>query len=133
MVSGLKSIEHQSSIVETYFTCCKIMNAESPDNERIERIRRKLTEEFHKPISDSDREKYLPGILFRRNGVIHLTRLNNTPFMMNAELIETVEATPDTIISLVTGRKYIVLESVEEVREKCVSYKREIFQDIRAE
>ncbi|MBN2326261.1 MAG: flagellar FlbD family protein [Candidatus Omnitrophica bacterium] len=65
--------------------------------------------------------------------MIHLTRLNNTPFMMNAELIETVEATPDTIISLVTGRKYIVLESVEEVREKCVSYKREIFQDIRAE
>ncbi|MGC9328819.1 MAG: flagellar FlbD family protein [Candidatus Hinthialibacter sp.] len=105
----------------------------SPDNERIERIREELSEEFQKPISDVERERRLPGMLFRRNGVIHLTKLNNTPFMMNAELIETVEATPDTIISLVTGRKYIVRESVEEVREKCISYKREIYQNWRVE
>lgn len=109
------------------------MNLESTNNKRIERIRKKLTEDFNKSISDSEREKYLPGIQFRRDGVIHLTKLNNAPFMMNAELIETVEATPDTIISLVTGRKYIVRETVEEVRERCISYKREIFQDFRAE
>ncbi|HQH74687.1 MAG TPA: flagellar FlbD family protein, partial [bacterium] len=39
---------------------------------------------------------------------------------------ETVEATPDTVITLVTGRKYIVREPVDQVREKCIAYKREI-------
>ncbi|MBD3265615.1 flagellar protein FlbD [bacterium] len=58
--------------------------------------------------------------------MIHLTKLNGTAFVLNGELIETIEATPDTIISLVTGRKYIVRESVEDVRGKCIDYKQQI-------
>ncbi len=93
---------------------------------RLQRIRQELTEEFQKPIPDSEIAKFMPGIVYRRNGVISLTKLNNTPFMLNSELIETVEATPDTVISLVTGRKYIVREPVEEVRKRCIAYKQEI-------
>lgn len=102
------------------------------DDERLQQIREKLTAEFKKPIPEAEIRKYLPGIAYRRSGVIHLTKLNNTPFVLNAELIETVEATPDTIISLVTGRKYLVRESVDEVREKCISYKKEITQPFTA-
>ncbi|RJP31764.1 MAG: flagellar protein FlbD [Candidatus Omnitrophota bacterium] len=59
--------------------------------------------------------------------MIELTKLNGTVYVLNADLIETLESTPDTVISLVTGRKYIVRESLDEVRKKCISYKREIY------
>ena len=61
--------------------------------------------------------------------MIKLTRLDGEPFVLNAELIETMEATPDTVISMVTGRKYIVRESVDEIRQKTIEYKREILKD----
>ena len=102
------------------------------DEKRLQQIRKELTAEYQKPIPEAEIRKYLPGIAYRRSGVIHLTKLNNTPFMLNAELIETVEATPDTVISLVTGRKYLVLEPVDEVREKCITYKKEITQTFSA-
>lgn len=105
------------------------MVLEPLNEQRLERIREELTKEFDKPIAESIIKKYMPGMLYRRNGVIDLTKLNNTSFLLNGELIETVEATPDTIITLVTGRKYIVRESVEEVRAKCIAYKREIRQN----
>lgn len=47
--------------------------------------------------------------------MISLTRLNGTPFVLNALLIETVEATPDTVITLTTGKKFMVQEDVPEV------------------
>ncbi|WP_281887624.1 flagellar FlbD family protein [Paenibacillus sp. YYML68] len=47
--------------------------------------------------------------------MISLTRLNGKPIMLNALLIETIEETPDTMISLVNGKKIIVLETVPEV------------------
>lgn len=109
------------------------MILEPIDEERLAQIREELSEEFKKPITDSVIKDWMPGILYRRNGVIHLTKLNNTPFVLNAELIETIESTPDTIITLVTGRKYIVRESVEEVREKCLVYKGEIGQNRNSE
>jgi len=43
--------------------------------------------------------------------MIQVTRLNGTKFHLNALLIETVEETPDTIITLTTGRKFIVIEN----------------------
>ena len=43
--------------------------------------------------------------------MIEVTRLNGTTVLINAELIELVEETPDTVISLTTGRKLIVKES----------------------
>ena len=50
--------------------------------------------------------------------MIELTRLNGKAFSLNALYIETVEAFPDTTITLTTGRKFIVLETEEQVRQK---------------
>jgi len=102
---------------------------DSVDEARIDRIRARLEKEFEKPVPEEEIRKYLPGVPVRSSGVIQLTKLNGKPFMLNSELIETFEATPDTVISLVTGRKYIVKESVEEVRDKYISFKREILRD----
>ena len=59
--------------------------------------------------------------------MIHLTRLNRISLVLNAELIETIEVTPDTLISLTTGQKLVVLESAEEVVKRVVEYRRAIY------
>jgi len=58
--------------------------------------------------------------------VIRLTRINHVPLVLNADLIEHVEVTPDTVISLTTGQKFVVLESPEEVIERVIEYRRAI-------
>jgi flagellar protein FlbD len=58
--------------------------------------------------------------------MIQLTRLNHVPLIVNAELIEHVEVTPDTVVALTTGQKFLVLESAEEVVEKVLQYRRAI-------
>jgi flagellar protein FlbD len=58
--------------------------------------------------------------------MIHVTRLNHTPVVLNCDLIEHVETTPDTVISLTTGQKLMVLESAEEIIERVVKYRRAI-------
>jgi flagellar protein FlbD len=47
--------------------------------------------------------------------MIRVTRLNGTPIHVNAVLIETIEETPDTIITLTTGKKFMVLEKAPDV------------------
>lgn len=59
--------------------------------------------------------------------MIEVTRLNGTTLMINAELIEFVEETPDTVISLLDGKKIIVKESRQAVKNLVILYKREIF------
>jgi flagellar protein FlbD len=59
--------------------------------------------------------------------MIQVTRLNGTRFFVNAELIEFVEGTPDTIISLSNGIKIIVKESPQAVVEAIVSYRRDVY------
>ena len=59
--------------------------------------------------------------------MIELTRFNDTQFTLNADIIETVEETPDTVITLTTGRKVIVKESRQEVTHLVKIYKNEIF------
>ena len=59
--------------------------------------------------------------------MITLTRINGKDVVLNADLIEIVETTPDTIITLTTGRKYIVKEPVEDIVEKVLEYRRLIF------
>lgn len=59
--------------------------------------------------------------------MITITRLSGTEMVINAELIETVEATPDTVITLTNDHKWVVRESVEAVVERVVAYKRRIF------
>ncbi len=58
--------------------------------------------------------------------MIELTKLNGNEFIVNAELIETIEATPDTVITLINGRKMMVKENVDEVVTKAVNYKKQI-------
>lgn len=59
--------------------------------------------------------------------MIELTKLatqKDEKIVVNADLIEFVEHTPDTLISTTTGKKFMVRESVEEVIEKVVVYRR---------
>lgn len=58
--------------------------------------------------------------------MIEVTRINDEKIIVNAALIEFVEATPDTVISLITGRKLMVKESVEEVRSRTEDYQRQV-------
>ena len=58
--------------------------------------------------------------------MISLTRINDSSIVLNAELIEFIEANPDTIISLSNGHKYLVKDTVDEVVEKVKEYKRSI-------
>ena len=64
--------------------------------------------------------------LGRWKSVIDVTRINNTRFGLNCDLIQTVEETPDTVITLTTGTKYVVKESCEEIKKKVLEYKRSI-------
>jgi len=57
--------------------------------------------------------------------MITLTRFNGSNFVLNMDLIETIEATPDTVITLVTGRKYVVKESVDEIIGKILDFRRQ--------
>ncbi len=63
--------------------------------------------------------------------MIDVTRLNDSCFVVNADLIQTVESTPDTVITLTTGAKYIVKESSEEIIDKVVAYKQRIFSILK--
>jgi flagellar protein FlbD len=59
--------------------------------------------------------------------MIEVTRLNDTKLIINADMIEKVEESPDTIITLTSGNKIIVKESRQEVRNLVILYKKEIF------
>ena len=56
--------------------------------------------------------------------MIEVTRLKGKKMMINAELIETVEETPDTVITLTNGKKFVVSESAEEVTSLVIGTKR---------
>ncbi|MCR4651351.1 MAG: flagellar FlbD family protein [Lachnospiraceae bacterium] len=58
--------------------------------------------------------------------MIEVTRLNGDKLTVNAELIEMVESTPDTVIHLTTGRKIIIKESRQEVNNLVKSYRKDI-------
>ena len=62
--------------------------------------------------------------------MIELTRLNkqkNEKFILNCELIETIEEKPDTTIRLVNGKNIVVVESTSQVLSKVIAYKRSIY------
>jgi flagellar protein FlbD len=58
--------------------------------------------------------------------MIRVTKFNGSVFYVNATLIETVESTPDTVITLVTGRRFIVRDSVRDVLQQVEQYYRSI-------
>ena len=58
--------------------------------------------------------------------MIQLTRLNHVPLVLNSDLIEHMEVTPDTVVTLTTGQKIVVLESAEEVMARIIEFRRAI-------
>ena len=58
--------------------------------------------------------------------MIALTRLNDRRFVLNAELIKTIEETPDTLITLTSGDRIMVRESRQEVVDRAIDYARQI-------
>ena len=59
--------------------------------------------------------------------MITLTRLNGQPVLLNCDLIESVEETGETIITLTTGNALIVRDKMAEIEAKVVAFKRKIF------
>lgn len=55
--------------------------------------------------------------------MISLTRLSGTTFLLNADLVERVDCTPDTVVTLVDGTKYLVSESLDEVLAAVIDYR----------
>ena len=58
--------------------------------------------------------------------MIRLTRLNHASLVVNSDLIEHVDNTPDTVICMTTGQKFVVLETPEAVIEKIRDFRRSI-------
>lgn len=61
--------------------------------------------------------------------MIPLTRRDGRPFVVSAHQIETIETTPDTVITLVSGRKHLVTESADEVVSRATAFFRRIFRE----
>jgi flagellar protein FlbD len=62
--------------------------------------------------------------------MINLTRINRVPLVLNSDLIEYIEKTPDTVVSLTNGLKLLVLESPEEIIGRIIEFRRCVLSDI---
>ncbi len=60
--------------------------------------------------------------------MIYLTRLNSASMVLNSDLIEHIDVTPDTVITLTTGQILRVRETAEEVIQRIVAFRRRIFE-----
>lgn len=59
--------------------------------------------------------------------MIKVTKLNLQEFIINSDLIETIEQTPDTVITMTTGNKFVVKEQPSDIIDKIITYKRSIY------
>ena len=58
--------------------------------------------------------------------MIVVTRLNHTSVVVNSDLIEQIESTPDTVMTLTTGQKLMVLETTDVIIERVLEFRRAI-------
>ena len=58
--------------------------------------------------------------------MIRLTRINHVPVVINSDLIEHIETTPDTVVSMTNGQKFVVLEAAEEIVDKVLDFRQRI-------
>lgn len=65
--------------------------------------------------------------------MIQLTRLNKIPLIINSDLIKLIENAPDTVLTLVTGEKIVVLESSKQVVEQIIEFRRRILAGLSLE
>jgi flagellar protein FlbD len=61
--------------------------------------------------------------------MIQITRINRHRLVLNSDLIEQIESTPDTVIHLVNGQKMVVLESAEEIVRRVVEFRRRLMRE----
>ena len=61
------------------------------------------------------------------NSMIEVTKINGVKVLVNPDLIELVEETPDTVLTLTTGRKIIVKESRQDIKNLVILYRKDIF------
>lgn len=61
--------------------------------------------------------------------MIYLSRLDGSSFVLNADRIETIEAHPDTVITNVDGKHFVVKENVDAVVARVVAYQRMVHQE----
>jgi flagellar protein FlbD len=62
--------------------------------------------------------------------MIQLTRLNSKPLVVNSDLIKFVEQSPDTLVTLITGEKIVVLEQVQEVLARVIEFRRSVLRGL---
>jgi flagellar protein FlbD len=62
--------------------------------------------------------------------MVHLTRLNQTPLFLNSDLIEHIQTTPDTLITLTNGNHLMVRETPEEIISRIISFRRRIASEL---
>ena len=62
--------------------------------------------------------------------MIQLTRLNNKPLTVNSDLIKFIEQAPDTLVTLITGEKIVVLEKAGEVLSRIIDFRRSVLQGL---
>lgn len=58
--------------------------------------------------------------------MIKVTRLNGMDLYINAELVEFIEATPDTVLTLSTGKKFVLKDSVDDVVSRVIEYRKTV-------
>jgi flagellar protein FlbD len=76
------------------------------------------------PARGYERFERISGI--QGYGVIKVSRLNGTEYWLNPHMIETIERTPDTTITLVTGKKLVVREKPDTVLEEIIQYRKNL-------
>ncbi|GHV08127.1 hypothetical protein FACS1894217_10080 [Clostridia bacterium] len=59
--------------------------------------------------------------------MIKASRLNGKEFYLNSDLIEFMEETPDTVLSMTTGKKLAVAESAQEIRRRVIAFRKDVF------
>lgn len=64
--------------------------------------------------------------------MVYLTRLNGERIVLNIDLIEQMEETPDTIVTLTTGKKLVVRESVKKIREDIIKFHKRTCTNLKA-
>ena len=64
--------------------------------------------------------------------MVKLTRLDRRELVVNADLVEFIEATPETIISMTTGKKVVVKESVDEVIRRIVEFRHRTLPTVKS-
>ncbi len=61
--------------------------------------------------------------------MIRMTRLNHSSLIVNSDLIEHIEVTPDTVVTLTSGQKYVVLETAQEIVERVIVFRQSLLSN----